>query len=32
MLSELDSNSTTGLEEDLFIDVIVIFIHYNMIN
>ena len=32
MLSELDSNSTTGLEGDLFIDVIVIFIHYNMIN
>ena len=32
MLSELDSKSTTGLEQDLFFDVIIIFKHYKMID
>ena len=32
MLFELDSKSTTGLEQDLTFDVVVIFIHYKMID
>ena len=32
MLSESDSKSTTGLEQDLFFDVIIIFKHYKMID
>ena len=32
MLCELDSKSTTGLEQDLFFDVIIIFKHYKMID